>query len=118
MPCCKDMTADDLVYVFLREGDRLKGCPRQIASDQDKLVESQAWKEMAHHFEIETHQTVANLAGGNGLAERCNPSILQRLQIHCFFCDNEWDVDLLFAEIQFSNLTSKNHRLSPFETDD
>ena len=118
MPCCKDMTADNLVYGFLREVDRLKGCPRQIASDQDKLIEFQAWKEMAHHFKIETHQTVANLARGNGLAERCNQSILQRLQTHCFFGNNKWDVDPLFAEIQFSNLTSKNHRLSPLDTDD
>ena len=44
IPCRKDMTADDLVYVFLREVIRLKGCPRQIVSDQDKLFESQAWK--------------------------------------------------------------------------
>ena len=27
MPCRSDMTADDLVYVFLREVIRLKGCP-------------------------------------------------------------------------------------------
>ena len=33
IPCRKDMTADDLVYVFLREVIRLKGCPRQIVSD-------------------------------------------------------------------------------------
>ena len=33
IPCCKDMTADDLIYVFLREVVRLKGCPRQIVSD-------------------------------------------------------------------------------------
>ena len=28
IPCSKDMTADDLIYVFLREVIRLKGCPR------------------------------------------------------------------------------------------
>ena len=39
IPCRKDMTADDLVYVFLREVIRLKGCPRQVVSDQDKLFE-------------------------------------------------------------------------------
>ena len=44
IPCRKDMTADDLIYVFLREVIRLKGCPRQIVSDRDKLFESQAWK--------------------------------------------------------------------------
>ena len=27
IPCRKDMTADDLIYVFLREEIRLKGCP-------------------------------------------------------------------------------------------
>ena len=32
-PCCKDMTADDLIYVFLHEVVRLKGCPGQIVSD-------------------------------------------------------------------------------------
>ena len=57
---CKDMIAHDLVYVFLREVIRLKGCPRQIVSDRDKLFESQAWKELAHGFKIEMHQTVAN----------------------------------------------------------
>ena len=33
IPCRKDMTADDLIYVFLREVIRLKGCPRRIVSD-------------------------------------------------------------------------------------
>ena len=33
IPCRKDMTADDLVYVFLLEVIRLKGCPQQIVSD-------------------------------------------------------------------------------------
>ena len=53
--------------------------------------------------------------GGNGLAERSNQSILQRLRTHGIFGNNEWDVDLLFAEIQFNNLTSSSLRLSPFE---
>ena len=57
IPCRKDMTADDLIYVFLREVIRLKGCPRQIVSDRDKLFESQAWKELAQRFKIEMHQT-------------------------------------------------------------
>ena len=60
IPCRKDMTADDLVYVFLRQVTRLKGCPRQIVSDRDKLFQSQAWQELAHRFKIEMHQTVAN----------------------------------------------------------
>ena len=52
IPCRKDMTADDLVYVFLREVTRLKGRPRQIVSDRHKLFESQAWKELAQCFKI------------------------------------------------------------------
>ena len=44
IPCRKDMTADDLIYVFLREVVRMKGCPRQIVSHRDKLFESPAWK--------------------------------------------------------------------------
>ena len=42
IPCCKDMTADDLVYLFLREVTRVKRCPQQMTSDGDKLFESQA----------------------------------------------------------------------------
>ena len=30
IPCRKDVTADDLIYVFLREVVGLKGCPREI----------------------------------------------------------------------------------------
>ena len=60
IPCRKDMTADDLIYVFLPEVIRLKGCPQQIVSDRDKLFESQAWNEWAQRFKIEMHQTVAN----------------------------------------------------------
>ena len=60
IPCRKDMTADDLVYVFLREMVQLKGCPRQIVSDPGELFKSQAWKELAQRFKIEMHQTVAN----------------------------------------------------------
>ena len=118
IPCRKATTADDLVYVFLREVIRLKGCPRQIVSDRDKLFESQALKELAQRFKIEMHQTVANRPRGNGLPERSNQSILQRLRKHGIFGNNEWDVDLLFAEIQFNNLTSNSLRLSPFEIDE
>ena len=118
IPCRKDMTADDLIYVFLREVVRLKGCPRQIVSDRDKLFESQAWKELAQPFKIEMHQTVANRPRGNVLAERSNQSILQRLHRHGIFGNNEWAVDLLFAEIQFNNLTSNSLPLSLFEIDE
>ena len=72
IPCRKDMTSDDLVYVFLREVIRLKGCPRQIVSDQDKLFESQAWKKLTQRFKIKMHQTVASRPRGNCLAERSN----------------------------------------------
>ena len=113
--CRKDMTADDLVYVFLHELIRLKGCPLQNASNRDKLFESQAWKKLAQHFKIEMHQTVANRPRGNGLAERSNQSILQRLRTHGILGNSEWEVDLLFAQIQFNNVTSNSLRLSPFE---
>ena len=118
IPCRKDMTADDLVYVFLGEVIRLKGCPQQILSHRDKLFESQSWKELAPRFKIGMHETVANRPRGNGLAERSNQSILQRLRTHGIFRNNEWDVDLLFAEIQFNNRMSNSLRLSPFEIDE
>ena len=118
IPCHKDMTADDLVYLFLREVIRLKGCPRQIVSAPDKLFESQAWKELAQRFKIEMHQTVANGPRGNRLAERSNQSILQRLRTHGISGNNKWDVDLLFAEIQFNNLTYNSLRLSLFQIDE
>ena len=60
IPCRKDMTADALVYLFLREVIPLKGCSRQIVSDRDKLFESQACKELAHRIKIEMHQMLAN----------------------------------------------------------
>ena len=104
--------------MFLREVIRPKGCPRQIVSDRDKLFESHAWKELALRFKIEMQQTVANRPRGNGLAERSNQSILQRLRTHGILGNNEWDVDLLFAEIQFNNLTSNSLRPSPFEIDE
>ena len=117
IPCHKDMTADDLLYVFLREAIQLKGCPRPFF-DRDKVLDSQAWKELAQRFKIEMHQTVANNPRGNRLAERSNQSILQGLRRHGIFVNNEWDVDLLFTEIQFNNLTSNSLRLSPFEIDE
>ena len=106
-----DMTGDDLVYVFLREVIRLKGCPRQMVSDQEKLFKSEAWKELAHRFKIEMHLTVANRPRGNGLAERCNQSILKCLREQSILRNNKWDVDLLFARIRFNNLTSNSLRL-------
>ena len=118
IPCRKDMTADDLIYVFLREVIRLKGCPRQTVSNRDKLFESQAWQELAQHLKIDMHQTVANRPRGNGPAERSNQLILQCLRTHGIFLDNQSDVDLLFAEIHFNNLTSNSLRLSPFELDE
>ena len=87
------MRAADLVYVFLREVIRLKGCPRQIVSDRDKVFESQAWEELAQRFKIEMHQTVANHPRGNSLAERSNQSILQRLRTQGIFGNNQWDFD-------------------------
>ena len=64
------------------------------------------------------HQTVANRPRGNGLGERSSQSILPRLRTHGICGNNEWDVDLLFTEIQFNNLTPNSLRLSPFEIDE
>ena len=50
--------------------------------------------------------------------ERSNQLILQRLRTNGIFGNNKWDVDLLFAEIQFNNLTSNNLPQSPFEIDE
>ena len=66
-------------------------------------------------FQDRDDQIVANRPRGSGLAERSNQSILQRLRTHGIFGNNEWDVDLLFAEIPFNKLTSNSLRLSPFE---
>ena len=118
IPCRKDMTADHLIYVFLREVIRLKGCPRQVVSDRDKLFESRAWKELSQRFKVEMHQTVGNHPRSTGIAERRNQSILQRLRTRGIFGNNEWDVDLLVPEIQFNNLTSHSFWLSPFEIDE
>ena len=85
MPCRKNLTADDLIYVFLREVFQLNRYPRQDVSDRDKLFESQAWKELAQHFKIEMHQTVANRPRGNGVAELNNQSILQRVRTQGIF---------------------------------
>ena len=51
------MTANHLDYVFLHEVIRLKAYPRKIPSHQDKLLESQAWKELVHRCKIGMHQT-------------------------------------------------------------
>ena len=118
IPCWKDMTADDLVYVFLRELIRLKECLQHISSHRDKLFESEPWKELAQRFKMEMHQTVANSPRGNGLLERGNQLILQRLRTHGIFGNNEWDVDLQFAEIHFNNPTSNGLRVAPFEIDE
>ena len=118
IPCRKDMTPGDLVYLFLHEVIPLKECLQQNVSDRDKLFESPAWNELAHRFKIEMHQTVANRPRGNGLEERSNKSILQRLPTHGIFSNREWDVELLFADIQFNNLTSDSLRLSPFAIDE
>ena len=64
------------------------------------------------------HETVANHPRGNGLVERSNQSILHRSRTHGIFGGNEWDVNLLLAEIQFNNLTCNSLRLSPFEIDE
>ena len=118
IPWRKDMTSDDLVDVFISEVARLKGCPRQIVSDGDKLFQSGGWKQLAHRFKIEMHQTVADHPRGNGLAERSNQSISQRLRTQGIFGNNQWNVDLLSAEIQFTNLTSISLRLSLFKIDE
>ena len=50
--------------------------------------------------------------------ERSHQWILQRLRTHGIFGNNEWDVDLLFAEIQFHNLISNSLGLCPSEIDE
>ena len=89
-----------------------------MISDGDNLLKCQAWKEWAHRLKIEMHQPAAQRPPGNGLAGRSNQSILQRLQRCGVFSNNEWEVDLFFAESQFKNLTSNSLQLSPLEVDE
>ena len=102
IPCRKDMTDQDLVYVSLCEVNRLKACPGQFCSDREKLFKSQAWQDLAHRFKTDMHQTVANHPRGIGLKKQCNQSILQRLRTQGIFGTNEWNVNLRITEIQFN----------------
>ena len=53
IPCRNDMTAEDLMYVFLGEVTSPKGCPRQVMCVRDKMFQSQAWRDLALQFKIE-----------------------------------------------------------------
>ena len=75
-------------------------------------------KRVGTAFQDQDAPNGANRPRGKGLAERSNQSILQRLRTQSIFGNNGWDVDLLFAEIEFKNLTSNSLRLSPFQIDE
>ena len=64
------------------------------------------------------HQTVASRPQVSGLAERCNQSTIQRLRFHGIPSNNERDVDIFLAEIEFQNLTSNSRQLSPSDNDE
>ena len=97
IPCPEDMTADDLVYVFLREVNRFKGAPDKLfpmetscsiprcgkswhtvsrsrcTKRQPTALEATAWRSAATRRSFNTCAHTASLITTSGMSTLCSP---------------------------------------------
>ena len=91
-----DQTAITCATVLCNEFITKFGCPLTIHTDQGRCFESELFQEKCTILEIKKTRTSPRNPKGNGLAERCNKTLIQMIKSFIKDDQSEWDLNLPF----------------------
>ena len=107
--CC------DAVNFFMDEVVRKYGAPPRLISDQGKAFIAREWAEMVSAIGTCHHLVSPEHAQGNGLVEKVNGTVINRLSAFVQEEPEAWDENLQSAVFSINTATQDSTGTSPFE---
>ena len=114
LPFNKKYDATQLAYIFIDRIVRIRGFPKEVISDRDKLFRSAYWKTIAAENGVKSKLSTAYHPETDGQTERANRTIRQYLRHYITNNQTNWVQLLPIAELALNNLVSSATGTTPF----
>jgi hypothetical protein len=115
VPCRKDITADTLAEVFMRDVCRLHGQPKSITSDRGPILTSKFWSTLCYYLGTRRKLSTAFHPQTDGQTERQNQTLEQYLRTYANFEQDNWARLLCTAEFAYNDTVHASTGVSPFQ---
>ena len=114
IPCTKNVTAEDLADILIREVVRLHGLPDSIVTDRGSVFTSRYWDSLCYALKVARSLSTAFHPQTDGQTERQNSTMEQYLRAYCNFEQSNWVENLPMAEFAYNNAINASTGMSPF----
>jgi hypothetical protein len=108
------VTAVELAKLFYREVVRHHGIPSSIVSDRDVRFTSNFWKALWQQTGTKLAMSTAYHPQSDGQTERANRTLEDMLRAYANYQQDNWDEQLVAAEIACNNSEQASTGYSPF----
>ena len=108
------VTAVELAKLFYREVVRHHGIPSSIVSDRDVRFTSNFWRSLWQQTGTKLAMSTAYHPQTDGQTERANRTLEEMLRAYTNYQQDDWDEQLVAAEIAYNNSVQASTGFSPF----
>jgi hypothetical protein len=115
IPVWKNLTAEQLATVLMREVFRWIGFPKRIISDRDKLFRSEMWQKIAEDMGIHHKMSTSNHQQTDGQSEKKIQEIIVWFRHYLDFNQENWLKLLPVLQSCLNNMESATTGRSPNE---
>ena len=103
LPVKKEITAEELAYVFMRHIFAQHGMPSKLISDRDKLFRSKFWQSLMDQLGSKNKLSTAYHPQTDGQTERTNQTLEQYLRAYINHEQTDWVELLPLAQLAYNN---------------
>ena len=114
IPTTKDVDAQGVADLFVREVFCRHGLPKSIVSDRDPKFTSEFWKATMKRLGTSLLMSTVDHPQSDGQSERANGTIIQMLRTFCRDRERDWPTFLPLLEFAVNNTVHKPAGMSPF----
>ncbi|SMR53220.1 unnamed protein product [Zymoseptoria tritici ST99CH_1E4] len=115
IPVRKDINAETLAEVFLREIFRLHGTPKSITSDRGPILTSKFWSTLCYHLRVRRGLSTAYHPQTDSQTERQNQTLEQYLRVYYNYEQDDWAQMLSVAEFSYNDSVHATTGVTPFQ---
>lgn len=114
LPYKEALSAEELVYTFLRVIAANHGLPEEIISDRDKFFTSRFWKSLVDQLGIHHKLSTSYHPQTDGQTERLNQTMEQYLRCYVNYQQTNWVELLPIAPLAYNTAATETTGVSPF----
>jgi len=114
VPCTKNVTAEEVADIFIKEIFRLHGMPKTIVSDRGTQFTAKFWKGFCDKLNIKVNLSTAYHPQTDGQSEMTNQILESYLRIFVNITQDNWVSLLPLAEFAYNNSLHSSTGFTPF----